>query len=187
MMEFFKTTYDAYIESNGRKFLFVIGLLIFSHPAVAQHHAMKGGNANKISGYAGYVQPIASFSDGKVTSSFSNGYSMAMAFGLNIVKSSHIAYSFEVDPIIHFGPTESKVSNLLIQPGIILKERNGYSIAPRLAFETSGRFGFAFSTSKVFYRADSYNFFLLLSFPSVRFGNNAPTSVGASMALGMGF
>lgn len=169
-------------------FRILIGLLIsVALQSYAQHHAMKGGNSNKISGYVGLVQPMASLSNGKVTSSFSNGYSMAMAFGLNIVKSTHITYSFEVDPILHFGPTGSKVTNLLIQPGIILKERNGFSISPRLAFETGGRFGFAFSTSKVFYRADDYNLFLLLSFPSIRFGNNLPASLGASMALGVGF
>lgn len=170
------------------KTLFLMGLLVFSSTQVlAQHHEMKGENVNKISGYVGFVQPIASFSDGEFSSAFGNGYSIAMAFGLNIVKSSHVAYSFEVDPIIHSDETGTRVANLIIQPGVIFKTKHGFNVAPRVAFETGGRFGFSVSTSKAFYRADNYNLFLLLALPSVRFGNNAPASVGASVAVGIGF
>jgi len=53
-------------------------------------------------------------------------------------KSDKIGFSFEVTPLSGFQDKDSKTSNILFHPGLILRYAHGFSIIGRLAFGVVG-------------------------------------------------
>jgi hypothetical protein len=62
----------------------------------------------------------------------------------------------------------------------------GFTIITRLAFETSGRYGFMPVFNKVYLRTKAVNYFIAGSLP-MRVGNDAPFFIGANIQIGFIF
>jgi hypothetical protein len=137
-------------------------------------------------GYMSIVHPIVtSYSNEKIYN-FTNDYTVGLPVGINILKSDKIGFSFEVTPFIKVANGISSVSNFLFHPGIILRYPKGFSINNRMAFETSGRFGYTAVFSKVVAKTKMNNFFVAIPLP-IRFGNNKPMSIGTGIQVGLTF
>lgn len=78
------------------------------------------------------------------------------------------------------------MSNLLFHPGLLFPIGKGTVIAARMAFETSGRYGFTPVLNKVIKKNKNSNFFIALPLP-VRFGNNSPSTFTIAFQLGISF
>jgi hypothetical protein len=64
--------------------------------------------------------------------------------------------------------------------------KQGWTLIPRLAFETSGRYGITPVLNKIVARTKALNYFVAVSAP-MRAGNSAPTSIGGNLQLGIIF
>lgn len=140
----------------------------------------------KIKGLIGIVHPLVTFSSEETTTNFKDHYAVGMPIAINIWKNKSIGFSFEIVPTIKSDSEISKVSNLLIHPGILVKLKNEYTFAGRLAFETSGRYGLTPVISKAIGIHKDYNYFVSVPVP-VRFGNNKPTSLTIGFQFGIAF
>jgi hypothetical protein len=80
----------------------------------------------------------------------------------------------------------SKVSNILIHPGLLVRLKKGFTFAGRVAFETSGRFGFTPILAKVIKKYKDHNYYVSMPVP-VRFGNNNEPTVTVGFQVGIGF
>jgi hypothetical protein len=131
--------------------------------------------------------PIVSTTSKTTTWNFSNATSIGLATGINVLYSDKFGFSFDLAPVVTStkGGT-SKVSNFIFDPGPIFRLKKGLAIITRVAFETAGRFGESTVISKVFSPTKSISPILALGIP-VRFGNNLPASIGATIFLGIGF
>ena len=72
-----------------------------------------------------------------------NGFAVGFPVGVNVLYSDKLGFSYEITPTIKTSTGSSKTSNILFDPGIMFRYRNGFTFIPRLTFETSGRYGFA--------------------------------------------
>jgi len=118
----------------------------------------------KIRGYVGILHPLVTFSANETTLNFDDYYIVGMPIGINLWKNKSISFSFEIVPTIKSDKEISKVTNVLIHPGILIRLKNEFTFAPRLAFETSGRYGFTPVLSKAIGIHKNYNYFV--AFPS---------------------
>jgi hypothetical protein len=78
------------------------------------------------------------------------------------------------------------MSNLLFDPGTMFRFDHGFTFISRLAFETSGRYGFTPVFNQVYARTKYVNYFIAGSLPA-RFGNGAPASIGFNVQFGFTF
>jgi hypothetical protein len=78
------------------------------------------------------------------------------------------------------------MSNLLFDPGTMFRFEHGFTIITRLAFETSGRYGFTPVFNQVYARTKYVNYFIAGSVP-VRFGNSEVPSLGLNVQFGFTF
>jgi hypothetical protein len=78
------------------------------------------------------------------------------------------------------------MSNLLFDPGTMFRFQHGFTIITRLAFETSGRYGFTPVFNQVYARTKAVNYFVALSLPT-RFADAEPFSLGLNLQLGFTF
>lgn len=140
----------------------------------------------KITGYIGVLHPIVTFSSQETTTNFKDYYLVSVPMGINILKTNKIGFSFEVTPSIKSDSQISKVSNLLIHPGILVKLDHGFTFTGRVAFETSGRYGFTPVITKIIKKNKSTNFYVSLPMP-VRFGNDMPNTISLGLQFGIGF
>jgi len=106
--------------------------------------------------------------------------------GVNVLYSDKFGFSYEFTPTIKAGGGTSKMSNLLFDPGTMFRFQHGFTFISRLAFETSGRYGFTPVFNQVYARSKDVNYFVALSTP-VRFGNSAPSSIGLNFQVGFTF
>ena len=90
----------------------------------------------KINGYVGIIHPLVTFSNSNTTINFKDYYTVGMPIGINLWKNEKIGFSFEIVPTIKSDNQISKVSNILIHPGLLVRLKKGYTFAGRLAFET---------------------------------------------------
>lgn len=140
----------------------------------------------EIKGYVGLVHPIYTFSnDGNVVN-FKDYYVVGNPWGINIWKSKQFGVTFEFTPFIRFENNSSKVSNVLFHPGVLYRIGREFTVIGRLAYETSGRFGFTPIISKVLARGKNANFFVAVLLP-VRFGNAHAPAVTTAFQFGVGF
>lgn len=140
----------------------------------------------KITEYVGVIHPIVTYSSKKSVYNFNGVYIGGLPAGINIWKNAKIGFSFEFVPFIRATDGESKMSNFLFHPGVLFSLGNGYTLATRAAFETSGRYGFTPVFNKVLVRGKNSSFYVAVPIP-VRFGNNQPSSFGVSFQFGIAF
>jgi hypothetical protein len=140
----------------------------------------------RIAGYFSVVQPIGSWNKDGFTSNFSGAYTIGFPFGLNLLKSDKFGISFEVAPSIRTEKNVSKVSSVLFHPGAMFRFQHGFTFIGRMAFETSGRFGFTPVFNQRIVKGKDAAMFLSVPIP-VRFGNGAPASIGTGLQVGVSF
>lgn len=143
-------------------------------------------NYPKVVGYLSVVHPLITFDKNGNTSNFNGSYTVGFPTGINILKSDTFGYSFEVVPFINSSNGTSKVNNMLFHPGLLFRYPKSWTLYTRMAFETSGRYGFTPSISKIVYKAKNTNFFVSVPVP-LRFGNDKPASIGFSFQMGLTF
>ncbi len=161
--------------------LSIIGLFSFQSQAQNEKESYP-----KITGFIGINHPLVTFTTEETTTNFKDYYIVGIPIGINIWKSDKIGFSFEIVPTIKSDTEISKVNNLLIHPGVLVRLKKGYTFAGRAAFETSGRYGFTPVLTKVIKKYSDHNYFISLPIP-VRFGNDHPTSLTLGFQFGIAF
>ncbi|TCD26464.1 hypothetical protein EZ456_12755 [Pedobacter psychrodurus] len=140
----------------------------------------------KVTGYFSLLHPIGSWDKNGFHDNFSNVYTLAFPFGINILKSDKFGISFEIAPSIRTEHNISKVSSVLFHPGAMFRFKHGFTLIGRAAFETSGRYGFTPILNQVIKKGKNASLYFSLPFP-VRFGNNLPTSLSTGLQVGVSF
>ncbi|MEO8886799.1 MAG: hypothetical protein ABI367_12095 [Mucilaginibacter sp.] len=141
----------------------------------------------KVVGYLSFILPLETYSVGKFTPNFSNHTtSIGFPIGVNVLYSDQFGFSYEITPTVKASGGSSKMSNLLFDPGTMFRFDHGFTIISRLAFETSGRYGFTPVFNQVYARTKDVNYFVSLSLPA-RFGNSEPSSLGLNLQIGFTF
>jgi len=140
----------------------------------------------KIAGYVGILHPIVTFSSAGTDTNFGSHYVMGMPVGINIWKSQKIGFSAEFVPAIRAENGSSKMSNFTFHPGVLVALGKGFTFAGRLAFETSGRYGFTPVLNKTVIKGKNCNYFAAVPLP-FRFGNDKPASFTIGFQFGIAF
>ncbi|GAB3942236.1 hypothetical protein GCM10028805_06540 [Spirosoma harenae] len=133
-------------------------------------------------GYLGVLHPLVTWNDTGTETNFNSYYAVGFPIGLNLWKTKQIGFSVEVVPLVRSEHGTSKVANVLVHPGVLVNLGKDYTLATRLAFETSGRYGFTPVLNKIVRKAPTNSYFVALPLP-VRFGNDH----GASFTIGFQF
>ncbi len=136
--------------------------------------------------YTSFFVPIVSTSSKTTTWNFSNSFTLGFATGINILYSDRFGFSYDVSPVITTTGGNSRVTNFIFDPGPIFRFKKGYLLITRIAFETAGRFGESTVFTKIFSPQKKNSLFVALGIP-LRFGNNLPPSIGASLFFGIAF
>nr|WP_294931105.1 hypothetical protein [uncultured Flavobacterium sp.] len=140
----------------------------------------------KINGYVGIMHPIVTFSEGETTTNFDGHYVVAFPIGINLWKTSKVGFSFEIVPTIKDEDGVSKSSNLTFHPGVLVPLGSGFSFAGRVAFETSGRYGFTPVFNKTLIKSENCSYYAALPLPA-RFGNDKPATFTIGFQIGVLF
>jgi len=139
----------------------------------------------RMTGYVGIIHPIVTFSEHN-TVNFKDSYVVGFPMGLNLWKTAKAGFSLEIVPHILSEKGISRMSNLLIHPGVVLALGKGFTFAGRAAFETSGRYGFTPVLNKVVKKNTHSSYYVALPLP-VRFGNDRPASATIGFQFGLSF
>lgn len=134
--------------------------------------------------YQGILHPLVTVSDHAPVYNFNSYYLVGFPVGVNIWKTAKLGYSLEVVPFIRAENGVSRMSNVLFHPGVLLGLGKGYTLASRLAFETSGRYGFTPVLNKTFRRPGPMSYFVAIPLP-VRFGNERAASFTVGLQFGI--
>lgn len=140
----------------------------------------------KINGYVGIMHPIVTFSEDETTTNFDGHYVVAFPMGINLWKTAKVGFSFEIVPTIKDEDGVSKSSNLTFHPGVLVPLGSGFSFAGRVAFETSGRYGFTPVFNKTLIKSENCSYYAALLLPA-RFGNDKPSTFTVGFQLGILF
>ena len=143
----------------------------------------------KVVGYLSFILPLETLtlSTGKFAPNFSNHTtSIGFPIGVNVLYSDKFGFSYELTPTVKASGGSSKMSNLLFDPGTMFRFSHGFTIISRLAFETSGRYGFTPVFNQVYARTKDVNYFVALSLPT-RFGNSQAATLGLNLQFGFTF
>ncbi|WP_229311144.1 hypothetical protein [Larkinella soli] len=140
----------------------------------------------RIAGYVGILHPIVTFSEEGTVTNFKEYYVGGMPLGINIWKSAKVGFSLEIVPFVRAENGVSRMSNVLIHPGLLLALGKGFTLATRAAFETSGRYGFTPVLNKIVKKNKNSGYFVAIPVP-VRFGNDHPTSLTIGFQFGIAF
>jgi hypothetical protein len=170
-------------------FLLVAPLLLSSAIPVFSQSQVPPPVYPKVVGYLSFILPMVTANKDKTSNDFSGGFNeFAIGFpvGVNVLYSAHFGFSYEITPTIQAAPGSTKTSKILIDPGPMFRFSHGFTIIPRLAFETAGRYGFTPVFNEVYARTKLANYFVALSLPA-RFGNNELPTIGLSLQLGLIF
>jgi len=168
-------------DKGGAK---IIPLLLFFLLVMGTARAQQG--YSKVTGYASFTHPIVTLDGDGTTMNFSDSYTVIFPVGLNLMKTERFGFSFELSPAIKADRDGTEVSSVLFHPGAVFRFDKGFGMAGRLAFDTSGRFGFTTVFNKVLIKRETHNYWVAVPFP-VRFGNSQPASIGAGLQFGVGF
>jgi hypothetical protein len=139
----------------------------------------------KVVGYLSFIVPLVTIAN-TTTYNFQGTTRIGFPVGVNVLYSEEFGFSYEFTPYIQAGNGTSKVSYILFDPGTMFRFQHGFTIITRLAFETTGRYGFTPVFNKVYARTKDVNYFVAL-FTPVRFGNSAPSSIGLNVQFGFTF
>lgn len=142
------------------------------------------GQIPKIVTYYGAVHAPRSFSKEEAKHNFKDYYQVGFPTGINVWKSEYFVFSLEVVPFIRREKGQTKMSNLLFHPGLLIDLGKHFIFAGRLAFETSGRFGLTPVFSKSFKINEELRFFIATPLP-VGFGNERPVTFFPGLLLGI--
>jgi hypothetical protein len=140
----------------------------------------------KVSAYIGIVHPLVSYSKNGFKTNFNKEYNVGLTTAVIVKRNEKYAYNLELVPQLHFEKGSSKVSSILIHPGVTRYLKKGFAITPRAAFESAGRYGFTVILAKTVYRT-KYHIFNVNFVNPYRFGNGSPASVGLNLNLTCGF
>jgi hypothetical protein len=140
----------------------------------------------KAVGYVSFIIPFVTVTKDAATSNFNGTTSIGFPVGVNVLYSDRFGFSYEFTPTIKWGAGTSKMSNLLFDPGTMFRFDHGFTIITRLAFETSGRYGFTPVFNQVYAHAKYVNYFVAVSTPA-RFGNSQLPSIGLNLQFGFTF
>ncbi len=143
----------------------------------------------KTIGYLSFIIPVVTFNKNATTFNFNGTTSIGFPVGVNVLYSDRFGFSYEFTPTIKStggANGTSKVSNVLFDPGTMFRFDHGFTIITRLAFETSGRYGFTPVFNQVYARSKYVNYFVALSLPA-RFGNSEVPSLGMNVQFGFTF
>jgi hypothetical protein len=161
-------------------------LCLFFKNSFAQQDNPAPTTYPKVTGFFAVLVPIGTFTNNNFTANFSKSTAFGLPFGLNLLKSDHLGFSMEMVPFILAQNGSSKMNYMLFHPGVMFRFPHGFTITPRLAFQTDGRYGMTPVFSKIISSQKNYQIFLSLSEPA-RFGNNLPGSYTTAMQLGISF
>jgi len=142
-------------------------------------------------GYMSFIIPWVTFQGSSVTPEFKAATTIGFPFGVLVYYSATFGFSFEITPSIMWEhqtgkSPASKTSNVLFDPGPMIRFKHGWTFIPRLAFETGGRYGVTPVLNKIVARTKAINYFVAVSTP-MRAGNSEPTSIGANLQIGFIF
>ncbi|HUP12615.1 MAG TPA: hypothetical protein VM187_10395 [Niastella sp.] len=141
----------------------------------------------KITGYVGILHPLVTYiKDDKPHYNFDGAYVGGLPTGINIWKSAKIGFSMEFVPFIRAAGNTSKMNNFLFHPGVLFGLGNGFTLATRAAFETSGRYGVTPVLNKIIKKNKASSYFIAVPVPA-RFGNDQPSSIGVGFQFGIIF
>ena len=140
----------------------------------------------KITAYTSVLHPLVTITHKEAVPNFRDYYQVIFPSGINIWKSSKIGFSLEFAPGIKAEKGVSKMNNFLFHPGVLVALGKGFTFAGRVAFETSGRYGFTPVISKTVIKKKTHGYYISMPLP-VRFGNDHPTSFTAGLQLGVSF
>jgi hypothetical protein len=165
------------------KFLFTSVFLMLS---CLLSYAQQPATYPKVTGYFSILNPIGTWTEHGFTSNFSDVYTVAFPFGINLLKSDKFGISFEIAPAIRTENHISKVSSVLFHPGAMFRFKHGFTFIGRVAFETNGRYGFTPAFHQLIKKGKDASFYFCVPI-QVRFGNNLPGSIGTGLQLGVAF
>jgi hypothetical protein len=141
----------------------------------------------KVVGYLSFILPLETLQSGSLTPNFDHHTSnIGFPVGVNVLYSDHFGFSYEFTPNIEASDGSSKMSKILFDPGTMFRFDHGFTIITRLAFETSGRYGFTPVFNQIYARTKAVNYFVALSVPN-RFGNSEAYSIGLNLQIGFIF
>lgn len=140
----------------------------------------------KTVGFLSVSFPVVTINKNETTTNFTHSTIIGFPFGLNILYSDRFGLSYEVSPVVKSVGGISKVSSIGFHPGLLFRFHHGFNFISRLAFETSGRYGFTPVFNKVLVRSKALNYYMSASLP-VRFGNEDPASIGGTLQFGIVF
>src|ERR1700709_809442 len=122
----------------------------------------------KTVGYLSFILPLVTVNKATTTNDFSGGinqFAIGFPMGVNVLYSQRFGFSFEITPTIQASPGTTKTSKILIDPGPMFRFIHGFTFIPRLAFETTGRYGFTPVFNQVYARSKVANYFVAISLP----------------------
>jgi hypothetical protein len=137
-------------------------------------------------GYLGVLHPLVTWNEMGRETNFDRYYVVGFPIGLNLWKTKKLGFSLEVVPAIRAENGTSRVSNVLFHPGVLVNLGHDVTLASRLAFETSGRYGFTPVLSKIVRKGPTNSYFVALPLP-VRFGNDHAASFTVGFQFGIVF
>src|ERR1035437_605826 len=183
-LSFAKTWRTCHIRQNIL-IVIIFHCLLNAHNSFAQSQPWQP-TYPKIVGYLSFILPIVSMDKNATTTNFTSYTSIGFPTGINVLYSNRFGFSYEITPTIKATGSSSKMSNLLFDPGPMFRFEHGFTIIPRLAFETSGRYGFTPVFNQVIKRTKAANYFMAVSLPA-RFGNSQASSIGTNIQFGLIF
>lgn len=166
------------------KQLLILAIMKLMNPVFSQQPASPV--YPRVLTYMSIAHPIFTAFRDHTVFNFKESYTVGFPTGINILRSDHFGFSFEVIPFIKSESGVAKVSNLAIQPGLMTRFKNRWAVATRMAFETIGRFGMNIVPSKTILLTKPNNLFIAMPIP-IRFGNGIGSSIGLTFQVGMTF
>lgn len=167
-----------------RLVIFVVLCLPFKHGFAQQ--VQPAPSYPMVTGFLATFVPVGTLTSKGFTANFKNSTLLGVPFGINLLKSDRFGYSMEFVPFILSQSGSSRMQFMLFHPGIMFRFKNGFTLTPRLAFQTDGRYGFTPVFGKVLLREKNYQIYVSVS-EAARFGNNLPWSAATGFQLGVSF
>jgi hypothetical protein len=164
---------------NKYKFL---ALLFISTGTIAQ----TAPPATRVGSYVGIVHPIYTVQKGKISTNFKNYYQVGMTTGVVIRKSDKYAYNLELVGFVRHENGITKSNNFLFHPGVTLFGKKGFSVTPRMGYESNGRFGPSVIVGKTVAKFGQHSFNVIVP-TLIRFGNDAGASFTQALHFSVGF
>lgn len=140
----------------------------------------------KITGHFGIVHPLITASDGKASYNFDGYYAVSFVAAVNIWKTEKWGFSLESFPTLKVENGVHKITNYTFHPGLLYRINPTTSLAGRLAFETSGRYGITPVFTKVIKKNQYSNYYIAVPFP-LRAGAEKPMSATLALQIGISF